>query len=61
MKENDYKSICKNIVEDDVKAKTNEFMKLCGEKTEKTFQLNLSAKLTEETNSFKELESIIFK
>lgn len=55
-----YQTICKDITNDDVKAQTKPLMKLCSESNEKKFQLTLAAALTEETNTFKELEKIIF-
>ncbi len=56
----EYKAICKDIINDDVKAQTKSLMKICGESNEKKFQLTLASALTEDTNTFKELEKIIF-
>ena len=55
-----YANICNDIINNDIKAQTKVLMSLCNESNEKKFQLTLAASLTEETDTFKELERIIF-
>lgn len=55
-----YQTVCKDITNDDIKAQTKPLMTMCSESNEKKFQLKLAEALTAETNTFKELEKIIF-
>lgn len=56
----DHSSITSDIVNDDVKSRTRDFMMVCKEDNEKKFKLTLAASLTEDTAIFKEIEKIIF-
>lgn len=55
-----YHAICKDIINDDIKAQTKTLMALCNETNEKKFQLTLASAMTEDTNTYIELEKIIF-